>query len=198
MPPSATALMRQLSLAADRATSLPIVMRDEWSPDRCPAQILPWLGWAFGVEEWDAAWTDTQKRAAIAASLELKRTKGTIGAVQDAVATMGLTAQVQEWFRDVPVRDPYTYRLILTVEQVGFDTEQFRRLLLLINRTKNVRSHLSQLAVQVNTRDTLYSGGATLLGLDITVNYSYEGDTPLQLDGSWQLDGSQTLDGIKN
>lgn len=197
MPPSATALMRELSLAADRATSLPVTLRDEWSPQRCPTQILPWLAWAFGVEEWDAAWTEEQKRAAIAVSLELKRTKGTIGAVQDAVASLGLTAQVQEWFRDVPVRDPYTYRLILTVEQVGFDTEQFRRLLLLINRTKNVRSHLSELAIQVNSRDTLYSGGAALLGLDITVAYSYEGDEPLLLDGSWLLDGTQTLDGIK-
>jgi phage tail P2-like protein len=174
LPPSATENERQLSLAADRATALPVDVRDVWSPEACPSQILPWLAWAFGVESWDVTWTDQQKRAAIAASLPVKRVKGTIGAVRKAVASMGLQAEVVEWFNQLPPGNPYTYDLIIEAEQAGFGEPQFRLLLDLVDRTKNVRSHLDELILQVVSHSTLYTGGAALIGLDITL--PYEGD----------------------
>jgi phage tail P2-like protein len=174
LPPSATELLRQLSLAAERATSLPVEIRDEWSPQRCASHMLPWLAWAFGVEEWDVTWTDAQKRAAITSALAIKRTKGTIGAVVSTVEDMGLGAQVVEWFNQEPAGDPYTYDLIVTAEQAGFTQQQLDLLLALIERTKNVRSHLDELLLQVQSSTTLYTAGAPLLGLDITL--AYEGD----------------------
>ncbi|MFZ5548073.1 MAG: phage tail protein I [Pseudomonadota bacterium] len=174
LPPSATELLRQLSLAAERATSLPVEIRDEWSPQRCASHMLPWLAWAFGVEEWDVTWTDAQKRAAITSALAIKRTKGTIGAVVSTVEGMGLGAQVVEWFNQEPAGAPYTYDLIVTAEQAGFTQQQLDLLLALIERTKNVRSHLDELLLQVQSRTTLYTAGAPLLGFDITL--AYEGD----------------------
>jgi len=177
LPPSATELLRQLSLAAERTTSLPVEIRDEWSPQRCASHMLPWLAWAFGVEEWDVTWTDAQKRAAITSALAIKRTKGTIGAVVSTVEDMGLGAQVVEWFNQEPAGAPYTYDLIITAEQSGFTQQQLDLLLALIERTKNVRSHLDELLLQVQSSTTLYTAGAPLLGLDITL--AYEGDVVL-------------------
>lgn len=183
LPPSATETLRELSLAANRATSLPVAIRDEWSPERCPAHMLPWLAWAVGVEEWDVHWTDAQKRAAIASSLAIKRTKGTIGAVVTAVASLGLGAKVVEWFNQVPAGDPYTFDLTITAGQAGFDQAQWELLLTLIGRTKNVRSHLYQLVLNVESAATLYTAGAPMVGLDIALSYG----------GSVQLPQGDTL-----
>ncbi len=178
LPPSATHTLRELSIAANRATSLPVAIRDEWSPERCPAHMLPWLAWAVGVEEWDVRWTDAQKRSAIASSLAVKRTKGTIGAVVTAVASLGLGAKVVEWFNQVPAGDPYTFDLAITAGQAGFDQAQWELLLALISRTKNVRSHLDELQLNVDSTTTTYGGAVAMLGLDITIDYGGQVDFP--------------------
>lgn len=126
LPPSATELLRQLSQSAGRATELQVAIRDAWSPDRCPSHMLPWLAWAVGVEEWDVRWTDAQKRAAIASSLTVKRTKGTIGAVTAAVESLGLGVQVIEWFNQVPAGEPYTFDLVIAADQAGAGGSQHR------------------------------------------------------------------------
>lgn len=174
LPPSATELLRQTSLAAERATSLPVEIRDEWSPQRCASHMLPWLAWAFGVEEWDVTWTEAQKRAAITSALAVKRTKGTIGAVVSTVESMGLGAQVIEWFNQVPLGTPYTYDLVITAEGAGFSQQQLDLLLALIERTKNVRSHLDELRLEVQSRTTLYTAGAPIMGFNIQLDYGGE------------------------
>ncbi len=171
LPPSATELERQLSLTAERATALPVTLRDEWSPARCPAHMLPWLAWAFGVETWDTSWTDAQKRGAIASSLAVKRMKGTIGAVVASIQGLGLDAKVIEWFNQVPPGPPYTFDLVVTAQQDGFDQEQWETLLSVVNHTKNVRSTLDELRLDVQTVATSYHAAAALMGLDITVEF---------------------------
>lgn len=178
LPPSATELLRQLSQSAGRATDLQVAIRDAWSPDRCPSHMLPWLAWAVGVEEWDVRWTDAQKRAAIASSLSVKRTKGTIGAVTAAVESLGLGVQVIEWFNQVPAGEPYTFDLVIAADQAGFDQEQWSLLLALISRTKNVRSHLDELVLNVDSSTVLYTAGAPLVGLNIVL--AYGGDVLLE------------------
>ncbi len=178
LPPSATELLRQLSLAAERATGLPVEIRDEWSPQRCASHMLPWLAWAFGVEEWDVTWTEAQKRAAITSALAVKRTKGTIGAVVSTVNDMGLGAQVIEWFDQVPLGAPYTYDLVITAEGAGFTQQQLDLLLALIERTKNVRSHLDQLRIEVQSRTTLYTASAPMMGLNTQLDYGGELPNP--------------------
>lgn len=185
LPPSATDLLRQLSLVAERATSLPVEIRDEWSPQRCASHMLPWLAWAFGVEEWDVTWTEAQKRAAITSALTIKRTKGTIGAVVSTVESMGLGAQVIEWFSQIPPGAPYTYDLVVTAEGAGFSQQQLELLLALIERTKNVRSHLDELRLEVQSRTTLYAAGSPMMGFDIELDYG--GELPDPQPTPWLL-----------
>ena len=65
------------------------VIRDQWDPWACPPELLPWLAWAFNVDEWDAEWTDQSKRQTIADSIELHRRKGSIDSIRRVLRNAG-------------------------------------------------------------------------------------------------------------
>lgn len=167
LPPNATAQERAISLAIDR--DVPTPMRDVWDADTCPASMLAWLAWAFSVDEWDATWTDAQKRAYIKRSIEVQKYKGTIGAVKDALAALGVQAQVQEWFNQIPEGDPYTFNVLLTADQTGISQQAVNSLFAVIERTKNLRSHISKTQVIAKTQAGPTVAAVTGLGNDIRV-----------------------------
>lgn len=197
LPPNATPLCRALASLGQRITDLPLPIRSTWSPADCPAQVLPWLAWAFGVEDWDTSWTEDQQRAAVAASLAVHRIKGTVGAVNRAVGALGLQCQVVEWFSKQPMGAPYTYSLVLTVTQQGYTLEQLTRLLSVINRAKSLRSHLERLQINMVSQCHTYAAATTLTGFELTVQYSGAVSVPLLHDGSWQHDGTQKHSGFR-
>ena len=178
-PPSATALQRAVSQVLASATTLPVELRGLWAPDTCPAHLLPWLAWAFGVEQWDSRWSVRRQRAAIRASLPIKRRKGTASAVLSAIQALDLQVQMHEWQHQTPVGEPYTFDLYVTVDQSGLDRGDYTRLLGSVNAAKNARSHLDSLVVQVDSPATTHMAAATLLGVELTI-----GATPLPPPGS--------------
>jgi phage tail P2-like protein len=169
LPANATGGERALSLAAERAGSVPVRVRDVWDPDTCPANLLAWLAWAFSVDEWDAAWTDDQKRDTIRRSIVVHRYKGTIGAVREALAALGVDAQVQEWFAQIPEGAPYTFRILLTAEQTGITAEQQQKLLTVLENTKNLRSHLDRIEIIAKTPAGPSVAAATGIGNEIVL-----------------------------
>jgi len=193
LPPNATPLCRELASIGQRLTDLPLPIRQTWDPANCPIQALPWLAWAFGVEDWDQTWTEEQQRAAVAASLEVHRIKGTVGAVTRAVGALGLQCQVVEWFRMQPLGAPYTYDMVLTVTQQGVSLEQLERLITVVNRAKSLRSHLRNLQLNTVSECTAFGAATTLTGFEITVTYGVV--NALLHDGSWLHDGSHTHSG---
>jgi phage tail P2-like protein len=152
LPPNSTAQERALDDAASRLGDVPVVVRDMWNPDTCPANLLAWLAWAFSVDEWDPAWTDAQKRATIKFSIDVHKYKGTIGAVREALAALQFAARVQEWFNQIPEAEPYTFRVLLEVDQAGVEQAAYASLLNVIDRTKNLRSHLDQIELIVKSQ----------------------------------------------
>lgn len=197
LPNNATPLETALAETIARISDVPTPARDVWNPDTCPANLLPWLAWAFSVDEWDADWSDAQKRAAIKAAVPVQRYKGTIGAVREALAALGFGVQVQEWFNQLPAGEPYTYRLLLTADQVGIDQAALARILRVVDSTKNLRSHMDTLVPSATTRATLFTGGANGIGNEITIKYEAPANSPLLLNGSWALDGTQQLNGVR-
>lgn len=89
LPHNATPQEIALDLATARVGDVPVDIRTVMTSDACPAALLPWLAWALSVDEWDAAWTEETKRAAIAASVAVHRRKGTVGAVRAAIDAAG-------------------------------------------------------------------------------------------------------------
>lgn len=88
LPPNATVLERRLEQAtAPRAA--PRIIPTLWNADTCPLPLLPWLANAVAVDDWDPAWPEAKKRAAIREAPQLHRIKGTPAAIRQALALRG-------------------------------------------------------------------------------------------------------------
>ncbi len=89
LPPNATAQEIALDGATARIGEVPTPLRDVWNPDACPTELLPWLAWAFGVDEWDADWPDDAKRNTIRNAVAIQRRKGSVWSIKRAIADAG-------------------------------------------------------------------------------------------------------------
>lgn len=194
LPPSVTPQERALAETAARACTLPLPARDLWNPDTCPIELLPWLAWAFSLDDWDQTWTEAQQRAAVKASYGVHRHKGTIGSVKDALLALGLGVQVQEWFNQIPAGAPYTYKLLLEVNQYGVSLAQLQSVMDVVENAKNLRSHMTSLDLTVASNSTVYIGAVALSGNDMAFTVPAGA---LVLDGTWTLGGTEILDGSR-
>ena len=183
LPPNATPLERNLATVNAAIGSLPVPLRDLTNADTCPADVLPWLAAYLSVDAWDVNWTEEQSRAAIRASFDVHRRKGTIGAVRRALNAMGIGAQLQEWFNQIPAGAPYTFRLLITADQVGYDATSFARIREVAGNAKNLRSHLSEIVPQIVTRAAPSIAAVTGIGTEITVKFD-ESRFALVMEGS--------------
>lgn len=194
LPPSATPLCRQLAIQGQRITDLDVPLRATWSPQDCPAAVLPWLAFAFAVENWDSDWSIEQQRTAIENSIPVHKRKGTIGALREAVASMGLDISVSEWFQRLPMGAPFTFRLRVVIDQYDLTQEGLRLLLDIVDRTKNLRSWMDGLEMEIRSKARLRIGAYVCMGREIAISF---GGDHLKLDGTWKLDGTQRIYGIK-
>ncbi|PJD87429.1 phage tail protein I [Enterobacter hormaechei] len=112
-----------LEVAAARACAeienTPVPLRRLWSPDDCPANLLPWLAWAFSVDRWDESWPEATKREVIRAAWFIRPDAATVaeqtqkqliedagltisvlqGAVDESMATDAEKASLSAWKR---------------------------------------------------------------------------------------------------
>lgn len=185
MPPNASQLERLAAEAGARATDLPVILRALWHPEECPAHLLPWLAWAWSVDDWSDDWSERQKRDTIAASLQVQQIKGTIGAVRGALGALGFATRVQEWHRQTPAGDPCTFRLYLDVDQNAMDQRGIQRALEIVERTKSLRSHLEIVIQQITTRSTVRVASVANTGHQTDIDFM----APRYSDGAiaWDL-----------
>lgn len=193
LPPNATAPECALSEATARVGYVPTPGRSVWDPNTCPSSLLPWLAWAFSVDQWSSDWSDAQKRATIASAVAVHRYKGTIGAVRDSIAALGVTGLVQEWFAQSPAGAPYTFRLLLEVDQAGVDQLTMAKLLDVVDSSKNLRSHLDTIVPGVTTESDVSIGGVTGIGNEISVQFCGN----LLSDGAAISDGHYKSNALK-
>ena len=89
LPPNATKQERALSQTMARAAAVPVGIRDLWNPDTCPSKHLAFLAWAFGVDEWDAGWSEEAKRNTIREAYMVQSRKGSVWSVKRALKNAG-------------------------------------------------------------------------------------------------------------
>lgn len=89
LPNNATTQEIALDDATARLSDIPTPVRDVWNPDTCPAGLLPWLAWAFGVDEWDSRWSDEAKRNTIKTAVMVQRRKGSVWSIKQAIVSAG-------------------------------------------------------------------------------------------------------------
>jgi P2-related tail formation protein len=146
------------------------------------------------VDTWDPSWTDAQKRQTIKNSVFVHRHKGTIGAVRSALASLGFSAQVQEWFSQLPAGDPYTFMLLLEADQVGIDQAALARIQEIVSVTKNLRSHLAEIVPSITSATGPMVAAVASIGSEIVISaFSYS----LVADGIATANGQYDANGIK-
>ncbi|CAE7405611.1 J [Symbiodinium microadriaticum] len=134
--------------ATARLGAVPVPIKWLWHVDLCPPELLPWLAWALSVDEWDPAWSDDQKREVIAASAAIHRIKGTRAAVERALATLGVTVTLEEWWEQNPQGPAHTFDLFIDAtgaqqdpDAPVLDADFYALTRRLTDATKPVRSH---------------------------------------------------------
>lgn len=173
LPSNATAQERALTETVSRVSDVPVVVREMWNPDTVPVDVLPWLAWAFSVDDWDSSWTTDQKRETIKQSVVSQRIKGTIGAVKKQLFALGYDITILEWFKKDPSGIPYTFDTYITASQFDLTENDFSKILQVINTNKNLRSHMAEIQLVVMSLSTVNTGIACLTGNEITLtNYT--------------------------
>lgn len=145
LPPAAGTFERHAEQATARLADIPPDVRKVWNPDTCPAGILPWLAWAFGVEDWKDYWPEAAKRAVIRNSIPLRRRRGTRAAVEDVVRSFGSNLVMQEWWETTPPGTPHTFSVLINfgAAQGTVTYELQQDIVTQITRAKPLRSHFT-------------------------------------------------------
>ncbi|HYD23843.1 MAG TPA: phage tail protein I [Croceibacterium sp.] len=185
LPPNVTAAERALEGAAARLEDVPVPIRALWNPATCPAFLLPWLAWSLSIDIWDSAWSEPEKRAAIAGAIEAQRRKGTPASLRAVLDRFDPMLRLVEWFEDRDVLDPYTFRLEIPLSaetEVAYDEALVTALLRDIAAVKPLRAHMEAVhALRLRAGAYLISGAA-LAGFE---RFDADVDLDAPLDPIW-------------
>lgn len=144
LPPNATPLERALSVApALSLEQVPVAIDTLWNPWTIDASLLPWLAWQLSIDIWDSAWSEAEKRAAIADAIAFQRRKGTPASLRTVLDRFDPMIQIVEWFKDRETLDPYTFRLelpLLADSDIVYDDLTVAQILRDIAQVKPVRA----------------------------------------------------------
>lgn len=160
LPPNATQLERVLEQVQARASLQAVPLRELWSPDTCPAHLLPWLAWTLSLDSWQPYWPVSVKRERIRMAVEIQRRKGTAKSVRDVVRSFGSSLAIREWWQLEPKGTPHTFELVLTLGAGVPNTVDYQQdVIAEVERTKPVRSHFT-LTIGLAATGGLGLGGA--------------------------------------
>lgn len=119
LPPNSTPLERALEQGVARLGEVPYPLDLLWDPQRCQAELLPWLAWGLSVDSWDAEWSEQAKRDAVSGSIALHRTKGTPASVKSVLARFDQLLELVEWHQAAPRAEPHTFEIRLPIAGDG-------------------------------------------------------------------------------
>jgi len=142
--------------------------------DMVPANVLPHLAGQFhvmGLEGWEFAQTERERRDLIRRAIELHRYKGTPWAIEQVLVTLNLQGVVSEWF-DYGGQ-PYRFKVDVDVSGRGLSQIEYQRLEALILQYKNKRSRLDGLSLTLTARSPVPVVAAALLAGEVITVYPY-------------------------
>ncbi|MHA1009602.1 phage tail protein I [Enterobacter roggenkampii] len=170
LPPNSTPAERALEAVLSHAGDLPGDIRVIKNPDLCPVDLLPWLAWEYAVTFWNSEWTEQQKRQVIKDAAWQNKHRGTRGAVERALLSVGYESQLQEWFEMTPKGDPYTFAIkIFLLKSMGMDENLLNTFVAQIFDSKNCRSFLSKIEFESNISGDFYIMGSGFAHLYIDI-----------------------------
>lgn len=168
LPVNATDGERALEEVMSHVGDELIDIRTVKNPDTCPLELLPWLAWECAVTYWDENWTEAQQRSVIRNAAAVNKSRGTLGAVKQALAAVDRTVDIIEWFNDTPIAAAYTFRAVVYGNSITDD--ELQKIVSQITDAKNARSFLTgiQIANQM-VSGAFYTGGAYYVRQSVTL-----------------------------
>lgn len=121
LPPNASKLERDIEQVIASSLDLPLSIADLWDPFRCPLSLLPWLAWAYSVDQWEDSWPESVKRQVVNDAFEIHRYKGTPYAVQQALNSLGIKTNIIEWWEPNGSNVRGTMKVNALVKDKGID-----------------------------------------------------------------------------
>ncbi|EJK0523150.1 phage tail protein I [Salmonella enterica] len=189
LPPNAITPEKALEAVLSHVGDLPGDIRIIKNPDTCPASLLPWLAWEYAVTYWNPDWTEAQKRAVVKAAAWQNKHRGTRGAVNRALLTVGFESRLQEWFESSPMDDPYTFKIkIYLIKDMGLDLDLFNTFIAQIFDAKNCRSLLKEINFEAELDGEYFIAGAAAADIDVNI--------PADGEGGVKIHGSQFFGGV--
>lgn len=142
LPPGSTPLEKALEQVAARLLDVEVAIRDVWSPDDCPLDLLPWLAWGLSLDNWSTDWPENIKRERVRKAIAIARRKGTAESVRSVVASFGGSVAIREWWQSEPRGLPHTFSLILNLDSAGAPASAafVDQVIAEVNRAKPARS----------------------------------------------------------
>ncbi|MDW1507438.1 phage tail protein I [Vibrio sp. Vb5031] len=164
LPENLGDLERDLDAAIARMEDIEIPISTLWDPWNCPIELLPWLAWAVSVDSWHSHWPEDMKRRTVANSLDMHRIKGTRPAVELAIESLGLEYRILEWFQESPRAEPGTFKIDVYIDDDSFLASNNAELEQVINDSKNTRSHLRKINLNLSSKGSAYFGCSSFSG----------------------------------
>lgn len=171
-PPLASAARFQaLGQIASRLNALALTPVLVYLIDTVDASALPHLADQFRVlgEGWQFARDDGERRALIKRAIEIKRHRGTPWAIDQVLAILKLSGELQEWFQYGG--KAYHFKVNVNLAERGIDEATYAALVALIAKYKNVRSTLESLSVMSIVRAPVPLMAAVTLAGEVTTIY---------------------------
>lgn len=167
LPANSKPLEHALASITAKLETIPVPFEIIWDVDTCPDSYLPFLAYAWSVDEWNDAWSPENQRAVIRNSIWVHQRKGTLGAVKRALQAMGYDASVIEWFQKSPTGTPGTFSIEVHPTS-GIITDSLRQLRAAIDAVKRLSAHYD-IYLGYTLPATIGCYGVPCVGIDMTI-----------------------------
>lgn len=170
LPDSSSELEKKLdSVVASRLNEIKSPVASLWSAKDCPAAVLPFLAWSLSADYWQSSWSEQIQRSVVDGLIDYHRLKGTRAAVENAIADLGLQAEINEWWQMSPEGERGTFDIDIIANQTPLSEATAQTVDIVINKAKRLSQHLRQFNQKLQSRASLYVGGLVKTGETLTV-----------------------------
>lgn len=98
----------------------------------------------FDIATWRSDWPEETKRKILLSNYRLKRMMGSVAAVKMALASMGVTLKLTEWWQTSPKGTPHTFTVTAVASGSGsgsLNKDEQQDLISMLDESKPFRSH---------------------------------------------------------
>ena len=133
---------------------IPTVALASLNPTTCPSHLLDTLANFYSVDFYRNDFLEADKRALIFNSIELKKIKGTVGALKKVFDSLDIGVNVEEWFNYGG--DPFRFKLDFALKDKEITPQLIDTLTRMVFAYKNVRSVMEEIVLAYVSQQSVF------------------------------------------